>query len=65
MNTANTLGLQLILAMPDKDAPSALRGASTILMITINKSVGPDGRVVIENWAHPARAIETLAELEG
>lgn len=65
MSTANALGLQLILAMPDKDAPSALRGATTVLMITIDKSVAPDGRVVIENWAHPARAIETLAELEG
>jgi uncharacterized protein YPO0396 len=65
MSTADALGLQLILAMPDKDAPSALRGANTILMITIHKSVGPDGRVIIENWAHPARASDTLAELEG
>jgi uncharacterized protein YPO0396 len=64
MNTANTLGLQLVLAMPDKDAPSALRGANTILMVTISKSIGPDGRVLVENWAYPARASETLAELE-
>jgi uncharacterized protein YPO0396 len=64
MNTANVLGLQLVLAMPDKDAPSALRGANTILMITIEKKIGPDGRVIIENWAHPARASDTLAELE-
>lgn len=65
MSTANALGLQLILAMPDKDAPSALRGANTILMITIQKSLGPNGRVLIENWAHPAHANRTLAELEG
>ena len=65
MTTANTLGLQLVLAMPDKDAPSALRGAGTILMITIEKSIGPNGRMIIENWAHPAHASEALAELEG
>jgi Putative exonuclease SbcCD, C subunit/P-loop containing region of AAA domain len=64
MTTANTLGLQLILAMPDKDAPSALRGANTILMITIAKRINPSGRMVIENWAHSAHASDALAELE-
>jgi hypothetical protein len=64
MATANALGLQLVLAMPDKDAPSALHGANTILMITIQKKIGADGRLLIENWAHPASGHEILAELE-
>lgn len=64
METARALGLQLVLAMPDKDAPPALRGADTILVVTIDKRQEA-GRTIIENWAHPARAREALAELEG
>lgn len=64
METARALGLQLVLAMPDKDAPPALRGADTILVVTIDKRQEA-GRTVIENWAHPARASDALAELEG
>ncbi len=65
MQTSKALGLQLVLAMPDKDATAALRAADTVLFVTIEKRSDPDGRLVIENWAHPARASETLAELEG
>ena len=64
MNTANTLGLQLVLAMPDDKATSAIRGADTILVTTIERRTGPDGRLVIENWAHPCRGSEMLRELE-
>ena len=63
MQTARGFNLQLVLAMPDKDAASALHGANTILMVTIEKR-REAGRTIIENWAQRADASETLAELE-
>jgi uncharacterized protein YPO0396 len=63
MQTARSFNLQLVLAMPDKDAASALNGANTILMVTIEKR-RQEGRTIIENWAQRAEASEALAELE-
>jgi len=63
MQTARDFGLQLVLAMPDKDAAAALGGAGTILVVTIDKRQ-EQGRTIIENWAHRGNARATLTELE-
>ena len=45
-------------------AAALLAPAASILVVTIDKRQEA-GRTIIENWAHPARAREALAELEG